>query len=94
MTQKISEMYRGYQLLIEVAPHENRGVTLRRRIARQLGERLVVDQEHSETASHPASETGKAIAAALRDAREAVDRLLGGWHTAYAQKTEVFGGNG
>jgi hypothetical protein len=94
MTQQISDMYRGYQLVIEAAPHEARGVTLRRRITRQLGERLIVDQQHSESASYPASETVNAMAAALRDAREAVDRLLGGWHTAYVQTEEVFAGNG
>lgn len=94
MAEKISEMYRGYQLVIEAVPHENGGVTLRRRITRRLGQRLIVNHDYSETRSHPASGTGKAMTAALRDAREAVDRLLGGWHSVYAQSAHVFAGIG
>lgn len=83
MAEKVNETYRGYQLVIEVAPHENGAVTLRRKISRRLGHRLLVEHENNETALHPASGTVSLTVTALRDAREAVDRLLGGWHSDY-----------
>ncbi|RAS17751.1 DNA-binding protein [Paraburkholderia bryophila] len=94
MAENVNETYRGYQLVIEAAPHENGAVTLRRTIARRLGQRLLVEHEHNETALHPASGTVSLTVTALRDAREAVDRLLGGWHSHYTHGANVFAGDG
>jgi len=78
------EMYRGFQIRVEGVPDDGRSVQFRRRITRRLGERYAVDYAHTEPVSHPACAAQEAFADAIRDAREAVDRLLGGWHDAHS----------
>jgi hypothetical protein len=48
-------------------------------------ERYTARYEHTDAGSRPASEAEDALSQAIRDARETVNRLLGGWHEAYAQ---------
>jgi hypothetical protein len=84
MTHEHSETYRGYRIRIEGVPEDSHGVKIRRTLARQLGERHAARYEHEEPSVCPADAVEDALANAIRDAREAVDRLLGGWHPSYA----------
>ena len=88
MTQRLCESYRGFDLLIEAVDTvcaDGRHVRVHRTITRQLGERTLSVATRGETTPCSARLSQQALADALRDAREAVDRLLGGWHPAYSQ---------
>ncbi|CAB3730006.1 DNA-binding protein [Paraburkholderia rhynchosiae] len=83
-SETLSDTYRGFHVLIETVSDDGQSLRVQRTITRQLGERVLTVDARCETCIAPqfARET---LADALRDAREAVDRLLGGWHPAYAQ---------
>ena len=88
MTQLLFESYRCFDLLIEADETvcaDGRHVRVHRTITRQLGERTLSVATRGETTPCSARPSQQALADALRDAREAVDRLLGGWHPAYSQ---------
>jgi uncharacterized protein (DUF2249 family) len=84
MAQRHSETYRGFHILVENVSDDGRSVRLRRKLTRQLGERYAVNYEHQGPAWHLAFGAETAFADAIREAREAVDTLLGGWHPAYS----------
>ncbi|MGE8508963.1 MAG: DNA-binding protein [Paraburkholderia terricola] len=86
MAQQLSETYRGFHVLIEAVPHDSHGVRLRRTITRQLGGRLMAVRERGGTGFSHLASSSESLADALRDAREAIDRLLGGWHPSYTQE--------
>jgi len=88
MAQQLSETYRGFHVLIEAVPHDGHGhgVRLRRTITRQLGGRLMAVRERDGTGFSHVASSSDSLADALRDAREAIDRLLGGWHPSYTQE--------
>jgi len=85
MAQAHNETYRGFQIEVEAVADDGRSLRVRRQITRQLGERYTARYEHTDAGSRPASEAEDALSQAIRDARETVNRLLGGWHEAYAQ---------
>jgi hypothetical protein len=93
MAQRLSETYRGFHVVIEVVADDASNARLHRTITRQLGERLIAVQEHSETRTLAAPISSSALADALRDAREAVNTLLGGWHPAYTQEQSASQGS-
>lgn len=84
MTHEHSETYRGYRIRVEGVPGDGHGLKIRRTLARQLGDHHAARYEHEAPGVHLADALDDAFADAIRDAREAVDRLLGGWHSAYA----------
>jgi hypothetical protein len=84
MAQAHSETYRGFQIQVEAISDDARGLQFRRQITRQLGEHYTVRYERTDFGWHPAGEAEDALLEAIRDAREAVSRLLGGWHEAYS----------
>ena len=85
MTHRLSETYRGCHVLIEAVSDDGHGMRLHRTITRQLGARLVVVEEHSGPCLAASALVNEAMTDALRDARETVNRLLGGWHPVYTQ---------
>jgi hypothetical protein len=85
MTQRLSETYRGFDLLIEALPADDaQHIRVQRTITRKLGERMLTVDTRCETTEYSTATSHELLTNALRDAREAVDRLLGGWHPAYA----------
>ena len=84
MAQAHSETYRGFQIQVEAISDDARGLQFRRQITRQLGEHYTARYERTDFGWHPTSEAEDALLQAIRDTREAVNRLLGGWHEAYA----------
>ncbi|SDH94864.1 hypothetical protein SAMN05216466_11547 [Paraburkholderia phenazinium] len=84
MAHEHSETYRGFRIRVEGISEDDHSVQIRRTLARQLGERYAARYEHEARGVHPANAVESAFADAIRDARETVDRLLGGWHPAYA----------
>lgn len=85
MTQRLSETYRGFDLLIEALPADDmQRIRLQRTITRKLGERMLTVDTRCDTTAYSTDTSHELLTNALRDAREAVDRLLGGWHPAYA----------
>jgi len=86
MTQRLSETYRGFDLLIEALPADDeQRIRVQRTITRKLGERMLTVDTRCDTTAYSTATSHELLTNALRDAREAVDRLLGGWHSAYAQ---------
>jgi len=85
MTQPLSEIYRGFDLLIEALPADDaQRIRVKRTITRKLGERMLTVDTRCDTTAYSTDTSHELLTNALRDAREAVDRLLGGWHPAYA----------
>lgn len=84
MAREHSETYRGFRIQLKGVSNDGYSVKIRRTLARQLGERYAARYESEALTAHPKNAAEDTFAEAIRDAREAIDRLLGGWHPAYA----------
>jgi hypothetical protein len=91
-TRRHGETYRGYRIEVEQIVDAG-GVSVRRTLSRRLGERYAAVSCHASPAGddsrlpQPARAARRSFDDAIQEAREAVDRLLGGWHPAYAAGT-------